>query len=246
MSLRSQLWLPRWPLLSRYRLRASIAVATSVILSVALWVQNEPIIQTMPDLFESFGLAGRIKGFDAADTAYQKGEYASALRQLRPLAERGDERAQYTLGLMYSTGRGVPRDDHVAVKLFSLAADQGHSHARSRLGFMYSRGYGVPQDYTQAAWFYRLAADQGCAEAQFELGLLYAEGDRLSQDYVSAHMWFNLAAASFPAAEIRNRRSAIANREAVESKMTRAEIIEAQRLAREWAKMIARSIPAQF
>jgi hypothetical protein len=47
-------------------------------------------------------------------------------------------------------------------------------------------------------------------------------------------MWFNLAAARFPASDTRNRRAAVANREAAESKMTRDQIIEAQRRAREW------------
>jgi mono/diheme cytochrome c family protein len=107
---------------------------------------------------------------------------------------------------------------------------------------MYSMGYGVPQDYAQAAWLYRLAADEGYAEAQYQLGFLYADGDGVSPDYVRAHMWLNLAAAHFPASEIRKRRSAIANREAVERKMSLDQIIEAQKLAREW--MTVRGIAA--
>jgi hypothetical protein len=47
-------------------------------------------------------------------------------------------------------------------------------------------------------------------------------------------MWFNLAAARFPVSDARNRRAAVANREAAETKMTREQIVEAQKLAREW------------
>ena len=41
--------------------------------------------------------------------AYERGDYATALRELRPLAERGYSRAQGYLGFMYAEGEGVPR-----------------------------------------------------------------------------------------------------------------------------------------
>ena len=37
-------------------------------------------------------------------SAYQRGDYATALRLWRPLAEHGDPRVQYNLGLMYGMG----------------------------------------------------------------------------------------------------------------------------------------------
>jgi hypothetical protein len=43
------------------------------------------------------------EGLDAADS----GGYATALREWRPMAERGDAGAQVNLGLMYSKGKGV-------------------------------------------------------------------------------------------------------------------------------------------
>lgn len=48
--------------------------------------------------------------------AYSRGDFATALRLLRPLAENGNAYAQYSLGFMYATGKGVPRDYTVAVK----------------------------------------------------------------------------------------------------------------------------------
>ncbi|MBP2679069.1 MAG: hypothetical protein H6Q82_2134, partial [Deltaproteobacteria bacterium] len=54
------------------------------------------------------------------------------------------------------------------------------------------------------------------------------------QDYVLAHKWFNLAASRYPASEIDARKKAIHNRDLVASKMTPAQIAEAQKLAREW------------
>ena len=37
--------------------------------------------------------------------AYEKGDFATALREWRPLAEQGDAMAQYNLGVMYDNGK---------------------------------------------------------------------------------------------------------------------------------------------
>jgi uncharacterized protein len=52
------------------------------------------------------------KGF----SAYQAGDYATALQEWKPLAEQGNATAQYNLALMYGNGRGVPQDYAEAVK----------------------------------------------------------------------------------------------------------------------------------
>ncbi|MBL8660683.1 MAG: sel1 repeat family protein [Rhodospirillales bacterium] len=57
-------------------------------------------------------------------TAYQRGDYATALRVLRPLAARGDAYAQFFFGSMYSSGEGVPKDDREAARWLSMAAEQ--------------------------------------------------------------------------------------------------------------------------
>jgi len=69
------------------------------------------------------------KGLDA----YNAGDYATALREWRPLANRGNARAQNNLGHMYYNGEGVPQDDVEAVKWFRLAADQGNNSAKGNL-----------------------------------------------------------------------------------------------------------------
>ena len=47
--------------------------------------------------------------------ALERGDYATAIQMLRPLAEQGDAWAQYNLGFMYRNGHGVPRDYAEAV-----------------------------------------------------------------------------------------------------------------------------------
>ncbi len=87
-----------------------------------------------------------------------KVEYATALRGYRPLAERGDAKAQFGLGLMYGNGEGVPQDYAEALQWYRKAAAQGHATAQYNLGLMYGNGEGVPQDYVQAHMWYNLAA----------------------------------------------------------------------------------------
>ncbi|KAG0252301.1 hypothetical protein DFQ27_008154, partial [Actinomortierella ambigua] len=60
-------------------------------------------------------------------------------------AERGDARAQFNLGTMYDTGRGVEQSDAEAVKWYTKAASQGNPGAQNNLGLMYKNGRGVEQ-----------------------------------------------------------------------------------------------------
>ena len=59
-------------------------------------------------------------------TAYKSGDYATALREWKPLARQGDANAQNKLGYMHHRGFGVPKDYKTAVKWYRLAAEQGH------------------------------------------------------------------------------------------------------------------------
>ena len=63
--------------------------------------------------------------FEDADAAFDKGDYATAMRLWRPLADQGNAAAQYNLGLMYEQGQGVPQDYAAAVSWYRKAADQG-------------------------------------------------------------------------------------------------------------------------
>jgi hypothetical protein len=219
------------------RMRRDLMAAVMVVmlaLGFVLGVYREPITQAIADLLSPLGLTGSVRNADAGYAAYEKGNYETALKLLRPLAENGDVRAQSTLGLLYYRGRGVRQNDVEALKWFRLAADRGDAVAEFNLGVMHAEGQGVPQDNAEAAKWYRLAADQGSPQAQYNLGLWHAQGDGGSPDNIRAHMWFNLAAARFPASDTRNRSAAANSRDAVAGNMSSEQIAEAQRLAREW------------
>ena len=164
-----------------------------------------------------------------AKAAYDRGDYATALRLLRPLAEQGNARAQSTLGFMYANGRGVAKDDAAAVSWYRKAAEQGYVRAQLDLGGIYE----TQNDDVAAASWYRKAADQGLAFAQHDIGVMYAAGRGVAQDYVQAHMWFNLSAAQGNAGAVKNRNLIAAH-------MTPAQLAEAQRLASEWKPKPAR------
>ena len=122
--------------------------------------------------------AGSYEDFLAADAAYDKNDYATALRLYRLLANKHYVAAQERLGTMYDIGLGVSKNYAEALKWYRLAADQGLAVAQADLGVMYEQGHGVTQDYVQAHMWYNLAAAQG-------VPILHAEKYR---DEVAKHM----------------------------------------------------------
>ena len=83
-----------------------------------------------PALAAVVALAGLIAATPAlADyndgiTAYENRDYTTAQRELQPLADRGDPRAQRLIGLMYRDGLGVRKDQIRAYMWFDLAAQR--------------------------------------------------------------------------------------------------------------------------
>ncbi len=66
-------------------------------------------------------------------------------------------------------------------------------------------------------------------DALFELGLMYSAGRDVEPDMITAHKWFNLAV-------LRGCEDAKFYRMELARDMSRREVIEAQRKAREWLK----------
>ena len=72
-----------------------------------------------------------------------------------------------------------------------------------------------------------IATAGGAPDALFELGLMYCAGREVELDLVSAHKWFNLAA-------MRGNHDAKRYRMEISHEMSKAQIADAQRQAREW------------
>jgi TPR repeat protein len=65
--------------------------------------------------------------------AYNRGDYVPAIHLFRPLAERGNPKAQSVIGVMYHKGEGVARNPARAFMWFSLAAKHGDAKASANL-----------------------------------------------------------------------------------------------------------------
>lgn len=172
--------------------------------------------------------------FNDARSAYERGDYAAAVRLLRPLAEQGDASAQFNLGYVFDKSQGVTQDYAEAVKWYRKAAEQGNAASQFYLGRMYFEGQGVTQDYAEAVRWYSKSAEQGIALAQANLAGMYVDGLGVPRDYVRAHKWFNIAASRLNNSEKELHEITVKAREFVAAKMTREQIAEAQKLAREW------------
>lgn len=158
--------------------------------------------------------------------AFQAADYSLAYEKFRPLAEQGNVTAQAGLGYFYSTGYGVNQDYAEAARWSRAAAEEGHPLAQATLGHLTSSGLGVTQDYVEAAKWHRRAAEQGVSRSQGLLAGLYAMGKGVLHDDVRAHMWANIAVAN-------GMEDALELRNALAMQMSRDEIAEAQRLARQ-------------
>jgi len=133
--------------------------------------------------------------FEDGVAAYERGEYATALKLLRPLAEQGVAEAQYKLGDMYDNGLGVPQDETEAVKWFRKAAEQDYGLAQFQLGIRYLVGRGVPQDYVLAHMWLNIAAAPGDETAEYARDNAaklmtpdqIAEAQRVAREWLAKH-----------------------------------------------------------
>ncbi len=94
------------------------------------------------------------------EAAYRSGDYATALKLLKPLAVNGNQKSRFYLGVIYDLGgQGVPRDAILGRMWMSLVAED-------------SADEGTPRALVWTASGYRVAADLGDAAAQYDLGIM--------------------------------------------------------------------------
>ena len=212
-----------------------------------------------------------IAGITEGIAAIVKGDYVTALRELRPLAERGDAEAQYRLGRMYEFGKGVATDMAQALVWLRKSAAQGNASAQLELGVIYATGDGVTQDDAQAVAWFQKAATQGNPTAQYNLGLMYAKGKGVKVDEAQAIAWFRKAAdqgyagaqfklgvayengegvakndvlayANYAIAARDGNKEYVTSRDGIAGKLTPPQLRQAQALAADW--QVGKPMPA--
>ena len=111
------------------------------------------------------GAPAAATSLEEAEQAIRERRFESAAEILEVLSQQGDPNAQYRLGSMYRTGRGVPMNHGIAISWLLRSAKGGNWHAQYSLGTMYQNGWGVAADRDEAVNWYRTAALRGHALA---------------------------------------------------------------------------------
>lgn len=129
--------------------------------------------------------------------AWQAGNYAAAIKEWRPLADKGDADAQFNMGQAYKMGRGVPANIKIAGGWFQKAAAQGHEHAQTNYGIIL---YDTGNRAAALPWL-KKAADRGDPRAQYALAVELTNGQIIGQDFTRAYALMTRSAAQgMPAA----------------------------------------------
>ncbi|MCP4596721.1 tetratricopeptide repeat protein [Neptuniibacter sp.] len=156
--------------------------------------------------------------------AFEKQDYATAMKELKSLAREGNPDAMNMVGQMYENGWGVDKDVKKARRMYNRGASLGHMgsvnslramkdkdykveletvvpaaesgdpSAQNRLGEMAEFGYGMERNPDLAIQWYLKAADQGYVAAQHNIGRCYNFGTGVEQDFVEAERWYRQAA----------------------------------------------------
>jgi len=122
--------------------------------------------------------------------AWQAGNYALAIGNWRPLADRGDADAQYNIAQAYFLGRGVPQNANLAEQWYARAARQGHEQAQANYGLLlFQNGR-----RREAMPWIEQAANRGDPRAQYVLGTALYNGDLVAQDLPRAYALMSRAA----------------------------------------------------
>lgn len=90
--------------------------------------------------------------------AFDRADYATALKIWLPVAQSGEAEAQTYVGEIYEKGLGLKPDYQAAAIWYEKAAKQNFSRAQINLGNLYEKGLGVAQDKAMALNLYRSAA----------------------------------------------------------------------------------------
>lgn len=174
--------------------------------------------------------------FAGAEQALERGDNETALRTFLPLAEAGDVKAQFKLGVMYDRGENVPQNFAEAEKWYRAAAEQGHPEAQLALG-----GYIIhPHALRELKTLYLCERWSAWKSEILRHDKLHAKMKEMKKGLktimkklIEAHKWFNLAA-SRPGVSKKTRDKAVCMRDFVAEFMDLDQVSIAQNRAREW------------
>ena len=136
-----------------------------------------------------------------ADQLYQLKKYSEAAAVMRPLADNGDGRAAFALGLMEARGNLGQPDYVKARSWWEKASAAGHPEAEYNLGLVYYRGVHeggdgrdpARRDFVSAIKWWEKAAEHGHGGAMYSLAGMARTGEGQPKDPAKAAYWYRRA-----------------------------------------------------
>ena len=119
--------------------------------------------------------------------AWDRANYATALKVWMPAAEGGNAEAQTNVGEIFERGLGGEPNYEASLIWYRKAAEQGSARAQFNLGTMYEQGLGVPKSQMEALNWYRLA--WGLSEDN----IMFTSAARREQDALRVELQMQLA-----------------------------------------------------
>ncbi len=124
---------------------------------------------------------------EEAAYAYAREDYSRALNLFLPLAQRGDPRAQTSVGIIFANALGTAVDYSQALRWLTKAADQQVGEAQLELGKMHRDGLGVPVDSDTALKLFESASDKDTPNSYSAVGSLLLSKRQIA----AASVWFH-------------------------------------------------------
>jgi len=154
-----------------------------------------PLIAPLLGLGLCFHAAlAQANSFEDGVMAFAAADYRTARTQLLPAAKAGDANAQVLLGIIYSEGKGVPKDHSKARRWYRLAAEQGDTFGAFLLGLSYLDSDTVSDRTEKGVRLVRGAAEKGNPVAQRFMANAYKYGwVGLERDVKQSEYWLSRA-----------------------------------------------------
>ena len=134
----------------------------------------------------STNAADYARGMDAA----LNGDYLTAYKEWKPLADKNEATPQFQLGWLYEKGLGVNLNYNMAAHWYLRAAEQGYAYAQTALGRMYTDGRGINRDVVRAYMWFSIAAglwDPDAKHIQETVAKTMSPQDILSAQRLAQH-----------------------------------------------------------
>lgn len=141
------------------------------------------------------------------------------------LAEAGNKEAQFNVGLNYTKGEWVEKNDLKSLEWMKKSAEQNYPKANYVCGYEFYYGRFIEQDLHLAFAYFSTGAKLGDDWSQYYTGLMYLNGEGTIQDNAYAYAWFNIAYSN-------GIEEALSMRDQLKSVMSELEVQDAQKLTR--------------